>query len=135
MVGINFGRQYSNPDAAFPVFIVLFLLSNACSMQTLTDANNGSFLDLKVGEKFQVNLPRNATTGYTWEIESTDTIRLALTDEMYDPGGNGLGAGGLQKWTFEALQPGHVTLRMKYWQPWSGEDSVEKRFEITLEIH
>jgi len=119
--------------------VVLFLAA-ACSspakQATLTAADNGSQVELKVGAQIVISLDGNPSTGFTWEAKDLDT---AMFEQVGDPtfisSDPGLvGAGGTLILTFEALKAGAATLTLVYHRPWeTGIDPIDT-FAVTVTV-
>ncbi len=102
---------------------------------TLTRNDNDRSAELRVGERLQLSLPENPTTGYTWAIEETDRGLLALDSTAYEESTEGfIGARGRRLFTFSARQPGEVALKLKYWRFWEGDSSTTEHYAVQLRI-
>lgn len=106
------------------------------SKYSIRKEDNKKKLKLKVGEELELNLPENPTTGYRWEIQETDDMKLQLQKMTFqvEPG-KAMGAEGARNWVFKAIQAGDVKLRLNHWRPWMKEKSLLESFEIYIEIH
>src|SRR5262245_13392084 len=105
------------------------------STTTLTLADSGHAVDLRLGDRLVLQLEENPTTGYRWALEPFDEEVLSLDDVAYAPAREGgLGGGGQRAWTFSARKPGTATLQLKLWRPWEGDASVTARFTAALQI-
>lgn len=77
-----------------------------------------------IGEKFDVRLDANATTGYSWAVEpqmSQGLDKLAQNGETYElasQDANRAGAPGVQVFQFAAVTPGNVRVVFVYRRPW-----------------
>jgi inhibitor of cysteine peptidase len=83
------------------------------------------------GERFAIGLEGNPTTGYTWQV-STDEHTLELLDQAFEPHGPGIGASGLELFTFRALSPGQATIICEYRRPW--DQTARDRASFTVQI-
>jgi len=134
--------------AALPIGVVLLLLagrpatgrgsemgSPPMSTTTLTLADSGRAVDLRVGDRLVLQLEENPTTGYRWALEPFDQEVMSLDDVEYTPAREGgLGGGGQRAWTFSTRKPGTAALQLKLWRPWEGDASVTARFTAALQI-
>lgn len=101
----------------------------------LAHADNNRTTELRVGERFQVRLPENPSTGYTWAIDEINSRLLALDGTDYtEPDEGFIGARGQRLFTFTTRQPGEVALKLKYWRFRDGDGSVTKQYAITVRI-
>ncbi len=81
-----------------------------------------------------VELPANATTGYTWMVEMDKEGVLEMTgDEYIAPNSDLVGAGGTQKYTFAAVGDGTVSITFTYLQSWD-PDSAANTSVRTYEV-
>jgi inhibitor of cysteine peptidase len=85
----------------------------------LTEADAGSAIALRRGDRLAVSLGGNPTTGYTWQVTAVNERVLAPVGEAgYRPSSPAIGAGGVFTFEFEAAGAGHTTLRLAYRRPW-----------------
>ena len=101
--------------------------------ETLTQDQNGQHHFLGVGDIFSIQLDGNLTTGYTWELDDVDQSQIELISNEYIPrASNAIGSGGVHSFTFRAKKAGTFPVKLKYWQPWEGDASIGKRFEVII---
>lgn len=103
---------------------------------TLTRADHNRTAELRVGERLEVRLPENPTTGFSWAVDENNRRLLTLEDTAYAPPDEAgfVGARGQRTFRFTARQPGEVALKLKYWRVWEGDGSVAERFAVTVRI-
>ena len=103
------------------------LLLSACAQQapsTLTLENHPSHcqpLRLSAGQEFNLRLPSNPTTGFSWTLRADGAPQLKLLGpEVYTvPEEAGLvGSAGVSTWRFRAVTPGEALLALDYARPW-----------------
>ena len=112
----------------FGLFTLLLFLLAACSTQgkVLTEEDNGTQVNIAVGEQFSVVLESNPTTGYRWEIGEIDRMVLKQLSAEYDADAPQLaGSGGAEIFTFEAIGTGETSLTLVYRRSWEDVDPVE----------
>ena len=71
------------------------------------------------GQTFDIVLPSNSTTGYRWRLASPpDANIVEPVGQTYiaEQTGN-LGSGGVEVWTFSAVNPGETTIQFGYDPP------------------
>jgi inhibitor of cysteine peptidase len=103
---------------------------------TLTRADNGNAVALRVGDRLVVRLEENPSTGYRWALEIHDEEVVSLQHQEYGPFPHAaVGGGGQRSWTFIAQKAGTDALQLKLWRPWEGENSITRRFTVTLHVH
>jgi inhibitor of cysteine peptidase len=102
---------------------------------TLTRADNGNVVALRVGDRLVLRLEENPTTGYRWAMEDHDEDVVSLQHQEYAPLPHAaVGGGGQRSWTFVVRKAGADTLRLKLWRAWEGESSITRRFTVTLHV-
>lgn len=85
-----------------------------------------------VGQSFDVQLPANATTGYSWVLDSASSQGLdgvtagESTYVLGDQAAGRTGAPGTQVFRFVANRSGSVVLAFLYRRPWSPDVDVTR---------
>jgi predicted secreted protein len=74
-------------------------------------------IELHIGDRFSVELSSNATTGYAWQASFDDAVVRAVGHRYAPPPTNLIGAGGYERFTFEALATGDAALALAYRRP------------------
>jgi inhibitor of cysteine peptidase len=103
-------------------------------MLSLTETDNGRTIDLRLGDKIQITLPENATTGYRWAIDRYDEelVEAISTEPHYE--GKAVGSGGEVAFSFQAKKPGAGEIALKHWRHFEGDSSVTNRFRVRLRV-
>lgn len=90
--------------------------------KTVTNADNGSQVNLKVGDTLSVQLTSNPSTGFSWQVVSTDDkVLQAVGEPQFSlPAGSTArpGAPGTQTFTLNAVGKGQTALTLVYVRPW-----------------
>lgn len=90
--------------------------------KTVTKADNGSLVPLKLGDTLSVALDSNPSTGYSWQVGAVDKAVLEQLGppQFALPSGTTPkpGAGGTQTFNFNAVGKGQTTLTFDYVRPW-----------------
>ena len=100
---------------------------------------DGKEIELAVGGLLAVTLDSNITTGFQWALidNSNEQILPEFGHDYVNPE-NGdsqiVGTGGLEVWTFKALEKGVSRISMEYSQPWNGGTKGAETFELTVII-
>ena len=75
-------------------------------------------VEVRTGDLFSIELASNATTGYGWQSMIADEATLREVDHRYLATSTTLvGAGGYERFTYEATAPGDATLEYEYRRP------------------
>lgn len=101
---------------------------------TLTEAQNGRRVAVRVGDGITVSLPENAAAGYRWSIASLDESRVAVESQQYRPASDAVGSGGTAVWRLRATAPGATRVELKKSRPWEPDTSASERFAIELDV-
>ncbi len=101
--------------------LLLVMLLAACSPKSAGPTEPGQPINVHAGEEFKLILESNPTTGYHWEIvkDSLDENRVRFVSRDYQSTSKpGLvGGGGLDIWTFKAVNPGEAKIVLGYYPP------------------
>ena len=123
--------------------VLLLTLLSACgggggNEVVVGDADQGTAVELEVGQVLVVELVSNPTTGYSWQVLGIDEAVLAQQGEpvyVQDPQSEGLvGAGGTETFRFEAQQAGQTSLSLGYLRPWEENVDPIETFSITVTV-
>jgi inhibitor of cysteine peptidase len=95
--------------------------------------DNGATIHLQAGDRLEIELPENATTGYKWLLPGMNDIRVK---ERFQPQEAGIpGSSGT---AFFELEPQHSIparkIIMKYQRPWETDLPPEDSFFFTLTV-
>jgi inhibitor of cysteine peptidase len=99
----------------------------------ITGEQSGSSYALVTGQELHVSLEANPTTGYEWAIDGALPAQLEQAGEPeYTSDSSATGSGGIEVWTFKAVEAGEGTLRLKYWR--SFEPTVAPVDEFAVDV-
>lgn len=99
-----------------------------------TSADAGRTLSVAAGERFDLVLKSNPSTGYHWKPASTpdgEIVRLYRNDYTADAPGR-IGGGGHETWTFRAVSPGSTAIQMQYVAPDGRRVAEELTYQIIV---
>lgn len=102
---------------------------------TEVDFKNGGFAGY-IEKVLSVTLDENATTGYTWAYDISDSSILALTDDDYfgpESKDGKVGEGGVRIFSFEGKKAGTTKVTFTLGQNWDGGET-SKDDTITIEV-
>ena len=103
-------------------------------MLSLAERDSGRTVDVRVGEKLQISLPENASTGYRWEIDQCDEEFIEPLGSEAHYSGPAVGSGGETVFSFQGKKAGTGGIALKNWRRWEGDSSVVARFVLTLRV-
>ena len=94
-------------------------------------ADPGDTIRVEAGESFAIELAGNPTTGYMWQPD-VDSRHLELLEQEFEPGREGVGAGGKEILRFRALATGDTEITFTYRRPWDKESRDAKCFRVAI---
>jgi inhibitor of cysteine peptidase len=105
-------------------------------MQTLTE--NFNTISVKNGETFAIELPSNASTGYSWDLH-LQSGQASLVKQNFvssaPPGRKGrVGAGGTSVYVYKADAAGTIEIDAEYKRAWETGTPAAKtcQFHVTV---
>jgi len=102
---------------------------------TLTEKDNNGTFKLRDNQNFQITLPGNPTTGYSWNIISIDPKTTKQVDKKeYEPDSERIGAGGHVRFRFKATGKGKTVLKLAYYRVWEKNVPYAKTFTVNLSV-
>ena len=101
----------------------------------LTEADNGKLITLKKGDRIQIKLAENPTTGFQWAINTPKNFLSLEKSDYVAASPQLMGSGGERILTFLAQKTGKTSLKLKLWRSWEGEKSVVNRYQINIKIN
>ena len=134
-----------------PLFLIGILLLAGCATSTPTPTptlpptaetpntlpeptDHTQLITVTAGETFDLVLPANSSTGYRWDIVPEMDENLVefvaqdyIAEEPVMPG-----SGGVDVWTFRAINTGDTTIVLGYYPPDNETDPDET---VTFSIH
>jgi len=104
-------------------------------MRSITAADAGSQVALRVGESCDVVLVGNPTTGFQWEVARLDTsIVKQVGDAAYEPASSAIGAGGHFTFHFRAVGLGQTPVQLVYRRSFEKNAPPAQTFEIQVVV-
>lgn len=95
---------------------------------------NDQILKLGKGQILGIELESNPTTGYSWFVTSkVSNILKQQGDSQYVESAPRLGAGGIQLYSFKAINKGKTDLIFEYKRPWEKESAEKHTVEVTVQ--
>jgi predicted secreted protein len=104
--------------------------------RVLTGDQSGSEIELDAGERFEIHLESNPSTGFAWEISAMSTPELVtLDDRRYvEPGADLVGATGTEIFVFTAGTEAAGLLRLEYVRDFEEPRIPERVAEFVIRI-
>ncbi len=99
----------------------------------VTEKDAGSIVDLVSGDRLDVVLAGNPTTGFNWHVSSVDSAVLKGAGEpSFRRDSDLIGSGGEITLSFEAAAPGQTTLKITYNRAFEKDVAPLKTYELTV---
>lgn len=121
--------------------VVLFLLTApvCCNplgpVITLTEYNSGSVVLVKRGQRFEIVLKANPTTGHEWQVVSFNKNTLKQGATSFDQQENKYGAGGVTIFQFKTMMEGETDLKIGYIRPFDKNHKFERLFQVVIKVY
>ena len=118
----------------------VFLLS-ACGLtgEKMVKAGedmDGQTIKLDAGQKPQISLAGNPTTGFNWELLEYDpTVLKQVGDMEYKADSRLMGSGGVMTFKFIALASGSTTIQLIYHRSWETDVPPEKTYQLDINVN
>jgi predicted secreted protein len=105
------------------------------SNKVLTDDDNGKHVKLVSGEKFELRLKSQLSTGFSWKIASMKGVaRQGDSKIVSAPSDNTVGGQDIQILVFTASEKGEGQIELHYLQQWKEGAQYEKRFFVSFTV-
>ncbi len=107
--------------------------------QVITEADNGTTINLENEETFYLRLEENPSTGYSWQINLSEGLSL-LSDKYYSSESSAerqqplVGAGGVHLWEIKANSEGSQQVNGVYKRSWEKTTGTEENFTLNVEV-
>ncbi len=121
------------------ITLLIILLCSCKSIAELTFDDKGKSFELEKGERINIKLESNPTTGYEWILSGeTDTSVVSLFDSKFvqtEKEEELVGAGGYEIFTFKAENSGQTEIILTYKRSWEEEELKEEfLFKINITV-
>ena len=127
------------------IFLFCFILFVSCeSPQTISPPVIGNSLTavdaqkvfvLQSGSIFQVSLPSNPSTGFSWvvDIENPEIVQMLSKSYVANKSGR-MGVGGDTRWVFQADGVGKSNITFSYQRQWEKEVKPSRVVTFKLDV-
>lgn len=123
------------PEKTFEITAVVVAPAKTADKQ-LTKADNGKTVTVNNGDRIELTLDCNPTTGYTWEITAINTAVLKQVNSVnFKPSSTATGAGGTCTFAFDAIATGASALNLGYKQWWDEEMKADPTFAANIIVN
>lgn len=101
---------------------------------TLTESDNGTTVDLRIGETVALRLHENASSGYRWVFDAQEARLVGVREGPFLRRSGAVGSGGDMQWILEAKAAGEARVSFKLIRQWEGDASCRNQFVVTLRV-
>jgi len=121
------------------ITLLIILLCSCKSIAELTFDDKGKSFELEKGDRINIKLESNPTTGYEWILGGeTDTSVVSLFDSKFvqtEKEEELVGVGGYEIFTFKAENSGQTEIILTYKRSWEEEELKEEfLFKINITV-
>jgi inhibitor of cysteine peptidase len=126
-----------NRTFKFLALTSVFFCALALTAQSkiIYDIDSGKDVHLKVGERIELHLNSNPSTGFSWYVHKESTPLMKLVSQTFNgPEDPMPGAGGIQIFVFEGKRSGDGILLLHYVRSWEKPSPDETQFKLHVII-
>jgi len=98
----------------------------------LSESNDRSVVDARVGDTIDVRLSEHASGGYSWQLESPTGAVLGAHDPEYEFAAGKVGGGNVARFRFEVRSSGREVIRLAYRRGWETQQEPLRTCELTI---
>jgi len=134
---MNHYRHVAAGMLAFAIVASLALsgCSSASGPIVLSEKDAGSVQQLAVGQRLEITLEANPTTGYQWAVDGgLPPCIEQIGEPEYKAQSSAIGGGGTETWTFAGKSAGQGDLKLKYWRSFEPTVPPVKTFSVTVHV-
>lgn len=107
--------------------------TNQGGVTRLTAKDNGKTITVKAGQRIEISLAGNPTTGFTWNNVTRGHGMKLLGEIAHKAGGRALGAPGMSTATFQAMKLGKNEISLEYRRVFEKNPPI-KTFKVTIAV-
>ena len=97
--------------------------------------DDGTRVEVAVGEQITLRLEGNPTTGWAWRVTVLDPAVVAPAGEPdYESSSDADGAGGTYTFRFDAVATGETQLVLEYAPTWGAPEAAPQVFSVTVAV-
>jgi len=105
---------------------------------SLSESDNGKTVTVTEGQNLVVKLQSNPSTGYKWNVASTDRTFGYPATTQFLKNSDAVGSGGIERLSWKTKSPlsmvGEHKVTLEYKRPWETNASPAKTFKFTVKI-
>ena len=105
---------------------------------TLAESDAGRAVDLDRGQRLNIRLKSNPSTGYRWQLATLSAdVLTKLGEPSYTAdasAANSVGGGGIEAWSFEASGSGEAKLVFEYRRHWERDVPAARTVTYPIKV-
>ena len=123
----------------FSILLLVLLTTSSCGdgrqVTSLDATDSGEEISIDAGDRIEIVLESNPTTGYSWSIdEGTSDIVTLVSSRFEAPESDLVGAAGTETFVFEAPVSGAGIIRLVYMRPFDDPPVPERVVEYIVSV-
>lgn len=104
------------------------------AMVVIRQTEAGQTIEVRVGDRVEILLDENPSTGYRWEIVASDRELLTeIASSFLQSDAGRPGGGGVRRFELAVNAPGETTLVLELRRPWETEQAPAETFSVTIQ--
>ena len=100
----------------------------------LDESRNGQTVPAALGDRIEIELRENPTTGYRWHVIADGAPSCKLIADTFTALSGPPGKGGAHRWTFEAVATGECEIVLRHRRGWAPPQESEQNFTIHVHV-
>jgi inhibitor of cysteine peptidase len=117
------------------VCLVLAVQPATAKVLYFDQQDNGKVIDARVNDLVIISLAENPTTGFMWDVQTTDGLTLKSNEFKrpfsYPPK---MGAGGVRTWDYVITGAGTQEFSATYHPAWMPAEEDDQRYDLVFEV-
>jgi predicted secreted protein len=101
---------------------------------TLTEAEDGAHVTVRIGDVISVSLPENSAAGYRWTLAALDETRIDVKSHGYQATSDAVGSAGMAVWKLSPRRAGPTRLELVKSRSWEPAPAASQRFAVHLDV-
>ena len=116
------------------LLVTLTIMADASDNKVIKATDNGKTISLKTGDTFILKLQENPSTGYSWQLNLSQGLRILCDKYIQNPAPQGIvGVPGTHLWIIKAITQGNKHVIGVYKRPWiTGTSKTVKAFAFNI---
>jgi inhibitor of cysteine peptidase len=131
-------RHLARTPIVFALVLVVIAACGSSIDSVYSDSDTGDDITIDSGERFELRLESNPSTGYLWILDENSPMDLikfeSMTHEPFETTDDVVGAAGMDVFTFKAAKEGAGILRLEYIRSFDDPPIPERVVEYIVRV-